>query len=170
MMNYILLLFHSFMLTACTSVQTDEINYVPSEKVKVTNQIEVGSSVNTLKSAFGKPDSITEQFDPIIVETPTKYYHYKNTYFEAIKGTVTSFNLADESFSILGLKVGDSETKLSNKFPQSYSNKYLAGENRNQLMVRVGLLTTDGVKSDAYYLIFSLDNKKVSSIEYWENP
>ena len=170
-MNYLfLLLLHSFMFTACSYAQMDKINYVEGEKIKVADQIEIRSSVSSLKSTFGKPDSIVEYFDPIVDEVPTKFYYYKNSYFEVEEETVMSFNLTNELFSVLGLKVGDKENKLSNKFPQSYSNKYLAGENRNQLMVRVGLLTPDGIKSDAYYLVFSLDDKKISSIEYWENP
>ena len=170
MMNYVLLIFNFSILTIFTSIQTNELNYVSSKSVMVVNQIGIGSSINDLVRVFGKPDSITEEFDLIVDETPTQYYHYKNTYFELKEGDVTSFNLANELFSIVGLRAGDSEVKLSKKFPKSYSNKYYAGEDRSQLMVRVGLLTPNGLKSDAYYLVFYLDNNMISSINYWENP
>ena len=58
-----LFLLQVLLLTSCTYAQMGEINYVASEKVKVANQIEVGNSASSLKSAFGKPDSITEQFE-----------------------------------------------------------------------------------------------------------
>lgn len=170
MKNYILLFFKFSFFIAFISAQTNKINYVQIEDVKIGNQIGVGNSVNDLKSIFGTPNLITEQFDSIIDQVLIKYYYYQNTYFEIKKGFISSFKLANERFTLFGLKEGDTEIKFLEKFPQSYSKKYFAGESGKQLMTRVGIITTDGIKSDASYLVFCFSNNKISSIEYWINP
>ena len=171
MVHYLVLICLNFCFLGSYNnmAQSDEINYIHSKDIHVSSQIRVGSSETTLKEAFGVSDSIIKFFDPLVDEVPMYYHFYGKSYFKIEANEITAFEIIDNKFNLLGLKVGSPIKELEQKFPASFSKKYSTSKNGNKV-VRIGIISDNGIKSDAFYIVFRVDSINIVSIAYWENP
>ncbi|QMU66172.1 MAG: hypothetical protein GKR88_19095 [Flavobacteriaceae bacterium] len=157
-----------FSISIDEAIHQNELDYISIKSVKVNNQISINSTKKELVKSFGKPDSIEKFFNELIDEKPTYRYKYGNSYFDIYDSKVSTFMVADSKFSIMGFSPGMNLKKLVEKFPKSYASKYVYDEKLpSRYNIRVGLKSNKSIiDSD---LFFKVDNKKVLSIEYWED-
>lgn len=151
----------------CTFQKAD-IDYVRADELKLSDQVGIGETERQLLNTTLDIDSVVSEFDSLINMRPHKLYYIGKSSITVEEGVIVDFEIIDDSLSLFDIMIGDDVGVLKDKFPNSYHNIYRPEDN-GLFYFKLGTLYKDGVQSGHYYVLFSIDEGKVTAIEFWEN-
>jgi len=153
-------------LVSCKA-QDSALDLIDTKDVQI-NSIELFKlSIEEEKTQLGKPDSVIQNYDPIVDESPFYEFYYENSIISFQNDKVVDFKILDDSYEVIGLRPGDKESKVKKLFSSSYEKKYTPTDAKYQV-VPISL-SSDGQITDSYIHVL-IEDEKVINIEYWENP
>lgn len=162
-------------LTACNSSVKQYNEFIDRDNIKLNGFIPTIIDLKTITIKFGKPDSVTPDYDDVNDKEKLKYVYFKGVQFEKYNDTLTfkriDFkNSPDCYISYRSVKL-DSNTRFvdfKKLFPISAEKNELSGtdQDKNQWIKIAGSIPKSG---DEWDFLFDREKGNLIRIEYIAN-